>query len=84
MANELSTEDALTNIDNALASLNGNRQTHAILLASLERVRSEIVSLNTRLLDRATEVSDLYQRRIAELEQRIQELGENPPPPALM
>ena len=83
---QLSVEDALSNIDNALSQLNGNRQTHMVLQVSVERVREELISLNTRLLTQSTEVSALYEARIKELEARIAELSDNPPvkPPPLM
>ncbi len=78
----LSVEDALTNIDNALAQLNANRQAHDILKASVERLRSEIIDLNGRLLTQSTEVQTLYTSRIFELERQIEELENRPIPAA--
>ncbi len=74
----LSVEDALTNIDNALAQLNANRQAHDILKASVDRLRSEIAELNSRLLTQSTEVQALYTSRIDELERQILDLENRP------
>lgn len=45
----LTLEEALTNINNALGSINANRQTHDILTASVEKVKNEIATLHAHL-----------------------------------
>jgi hypothetical protein len=49
MENKLSVEDALTNVDNAIAQLNANRQTHMILQASVQRIKDEVNELKNQV-----------------------------------
>lgn len=46
---EVTLEQALTNIDGGLATINANRQTHEVLKTSVQRVRDEIASLTQQL-----------------------------------